>query len=63
MSNPENGTHIKIKIKNGKCRPCAGFTSYIVAFALQLGKKHEKLSVRVVGKFPDIPVAAVHIHP
>jgi hypothetical protein len=31
----------------------------MLAFALQLKKKHGKTSFRVVEKFPDIPVAAV----
>jgi hypothetical protein len=30
-----------------------------MAFALQLREKHGKTSVRVVEKWPDIPVAAV----
>jgi hypothetical protein len=33
--------------------------SYILAFALQLRKKHGKTSVRVVEKCPDIPVEVV----
>jgi hypothetical protein len=37
---------------------CAPFF-YILAFALQLRKKHRKTSVRVDEKCPDIPVAAV----
>jgi hypothetical protein len=47
------------KKKIGKCGPCPGFTSYTLAFVLQLRKKHGKTSVRVVVKCPDIPVAAV----
>jgi hypothetical protein len=33
--------------------------SYTLAFALQLREKHGKTSVRVVEKYPDIPVAVV----
>jgi hypothetical protein len=33
------------------------FANYILAFALQLRKKHGKTSVRVVEKCPDILVA------
>jgi hypothetical protein len=42
-----------------KCGPCLVFASYILAFALQLRKTHGKISVRVVEKCPDIPVAFV----
>jgi hypothetical protein len=35
------------------------FASSALAFALQLRKKHRKTSVRVVEKFPDIPVTVV----
>jgi hypothetical protein len=35
------------------------FASYTVVFAPQLREKHGKISVRVVEKCPDIPVAAV----
>jgi hypothetical protein len=45
--------------KTGKCGPCPVFASYTLAFALQLRKKHENTSVRVVEKCPDIPVAVV----
>jgi hypothetical protein len=45
--------------KNGKCGSCPVFESYTLAFALQLGKRHGKTSVRVVEKCPDIPVAVV----
>jgi hypothetical protein len=31
----------------GKCWPCPVFASYTLAFALQLRKKHGKISVRV----------------
>jgi hypothetical protein len=50
---------MKMKTKFGKCGPCPIFTSYTLAFALQLWKKHGKISVRVVEKCPDIPVAVV----
>jgi hypothetical protein len=33
-----------------ECGPCPVFPSYILAFALQLRKKHGKTSVRVVNK-------------
>jgi len=33
-----------------ECRPCPVLASYTLAFALQLRKKHEKTSVRVVGE-------------
>jgi hypothetical protein len=33
--------------KIGKCGPCPVFANYILAFALQLRKKHGKSSVRV----------------
>jgi hypothetical protein len=42
----QNGTYITIKRKNGKCGPCHVFASFTVAFALQLRKKHGKISVR-----------------
>jgi hypothetical protein len=45
--------------KFGKCGLCPVFASYTLAFALQLRKKHRKISVRVVEKCPDIPVAVV----
>jgi hypothetical protein len=38
---------------------CPVFSSYTLAFALQLRKKHGKPSVRVVEMCPDIPVAIV----
>jgi hypothetical protein len=58
--NIENGTYITIKRKKiGKCGPCPVFASYTLAFALQLRKKQGKTSVRVVEKYPDIPVAVV----
>jgi hypothetical protein len=38
---------------------CSFFSSYTLAFALQLRKKHGTTSVRVVEKRPDIPVAVV----
>jgi hypothetical protein len=43
----------------GNCGPCLVFASYTytLAFTLQLRKKHGKLSVSVVEKCPDIPVA------
>jgi hypothetical protein len=41
------------------CGPCPVFASYTLAFDLQLRKKHEKPSIRIVEKFPDIPVAVV----
>jgi hypothetical protein len=41
--NTENGTYITIKKKKiGKYEPCPVFASYILAFALQLRKKHGK---------------------
>jgi hypothetical protein len=47
-------------IKNpGKCGPCSVFASYTLAFALKLRKTHEKPSVRVVDKCPDILVVVV----
>jgi hypothetical protein len=52
--------NIKITIKKiGKFGPCPIFASYTLAFDLQLRKKHEKTSVRVVEKCLDILVAAV----
>jgi hypothetical protein len=45
--------------KNGKCKPCPFFASYILAFALQLRKNHRKTSVRAVEKYPEIPMAVV----
>jgi hypothetical protein len=42
-----NSTHNTEKGKFGKCGPCPVFTSYTLAFALQLRKKHGKPSVRV----------------
>jgi preprotein translocase subunit SecY len=38
--NTENRTYITIK--NVKCGPCPVFASYILAFVLQLRKKHGK---------------------
>jgi hypothetical protein len=59
--NTEDGIHITItKKKIGKSRLCPIFASYTLAFALQLRKKHGKTSVRVVEKYPDIPVDVVH---
>jgi hypothetical protein len=55
----ERNIHNNEKKIIGKCGPCPVFASYIVAFALQLKKKHGKTSVRVVEKCPDIPVAVV----
>jgi hypothetical protein len=51
--NTEDGTYIIITKKKigkqiGKCGPCPVLASYILAFALQLRKKHGKTSVRVV---------------
>jgi hypothetical protein len=45
--------------KIGKCGPCPLFASYTLAFALQLRKRHGKISVRVVEKCPDISVVVV----
>jgi hypothetical protein len=56
--NTQNGTYITIK-RIGKCGPCPVFASYILTFALKQRKKHGKTSVRVVEKYPNIPVAAV----
>jgi hypothetical protein len=53
----ERNIHNNKKI--GKCGPCLVFASYTLAFALQLRKKHGKPSVRIVEKYPDIPVAVV----
>jgi hypothetical protein len=53
----ERNIHNNKKI--GKFGPCPVFASYTLAFALQLRKKHVKTSVRVVAKWPDIPVAVV----
>jgi hypothetical protein len=58
--NTETGIHTT-KTKIGKCRPCPVFASYTLASALQLRKKHERTSVRVDKKCPDIPVAVVDI--
>jgi hypothetical protein len=52
----ERDTHNNKKKKKGKCWPCPVFASYTLAFALQLRKMYGKTSVRVVEKFPDIPV-------
>ena len=41
--NSKNNTNIL-----EECGPCPDFTSYTLAFALQLGEKHGKTSVRVV---------------
>jgi hypothetical protein len=41
----------------GKCGPCPVFANYTLAFALQLRKSYGETSVRVVEKYPDIPVA------
>jgi hypothetical protein len=41
----------------GGCGLCPIFASYTLAFTIQLMKKHRKMSVRVVEKCPDIPVA------
>jgi hypothetical protein len=48
--NTQNGKYITItrKIKLGKCGPCPVFSSYTLAFALQLKKIHGNTSVRVV---------------
>jgi hypothetical protein len=56
--NTENGTYITIT-KIGNFGPCPVFASYILAFTLQMKKKHGKPSVRLVEKPPDIPVAVV----
>jgi hypothetical protein len=45
--NTENGIYTTIKQQqqqNGKCGPCSDFASYILAFALQMRKKHRKNS-------------------
>jgi hypothetical protein len=49
----------KKKKKIGKCGLYPVFASYTLAFALQLKKKHGKISVRVVEECPDILVAVV----
>jgi hypothetical protein len=49
----------KDKKEKKKLGLCPMFASYILSFALQLRKKHRKMSVRVVKKFPGIPVAVV----
>jgi hypothetical protein len=43
----------------GKCGPCPVFSSYTLEFALQLRKKHGEVSVRVVEKCLDIPMAVI----
>jgi hypothetical protein len=55
----ERNIHNNKKKKKGKCRLCPVFASYTLAFALQLRKKYGNPSVRVVEKYPDIPVAVV----
>jgi hypothetical protein len=39
------------------CGPCPVVTSYTLVFTFQPRKNHRKTSVRLVEKFPDIPVA------
>jgi hypothetical protein len=46
--------------KNWNCGPCPVFASYTLPFALQMRKKHEKTSVRLDEKCPEIPVAVLH---
>jgi hypothetical protein len=56
--NTANGTCITIKRRrNGKCGPCHVFPSCTLAFALQVSKRHAETSLRVVKKWPDIPMA------
>jgi hypothetical protein len=55
----ELNIHNNKKKKSGKCGPCPAFASYTMAFALKLRKNHGKLSVKVVEKCPNIPVAVV----
>jgi hypothetical protein len=45
--------------KIGKYGPCPVFENYTLAFAVQLRKKHGKISVKIVEKCPEIPVAVV----
>jgi hypothetical protein len=45
-----------------ECEPCHVFASFILAFALQLRKKHGKTSVRVVGEYKRQYVDAVGCH-
>jgi hypothetical protein len=54
--NTENRTYIIKRKKIARCSLCPVFASYILAFALQLRKKHRKTSVRVVKKCPYILV-------
>jgi hypothetical protein len=55
----ERNIHNNKKKKKGNCGPCPVFASETLALALQLRKKHGKTSVRVVEKWPDIPVAVI----
>jgi len=46
-------TQIQTNVEDGrvdKCGPCPFFSSYTLAFALQLRKKHGKTSIRVSQK-------------
>jgi hypothetical protein len=58
--NTENGTHITVKRRKtfGKCGPCPVFACYPGIY-LTTEENYGNHSVRVVEKYPDIPVAAV----
>jgi hypothetical protein len=43
----ERNIHNNKKKKIGECGPCPVFAGYTLTFALQLRKKHEKLSVKI----------------
>jgi hypothetical protein len=45
--NEKKEKHIIQRKENGKCGPCPVFASYTLIFALQLRKKHGKISVTV----------------
>jgi hypothetical protein len=47
-----------------ECGPCPVFASYALAFALQLGDKHGKTSVRVAEEIQSIHIirTPTHIH-
>jgi len=47
QNNTNNNRTTQITNNVEECRPCPVFASFTLAFALQLGKKHEKTSVRV----------------
>ena len=47
QNNINNNRTTQITANVEECRPCPVFTSYTLAFALQLRKKHGKTSVTV----------------